>query len=477
MKTIVASILMLILHINANAFCGFYVAKADTRIFNHRSQVIMVRNGNKNTITMSNDFKGDVRDFAIVVPVPVVLAKNDIRVKNNILFDKLDAYSAPRLVEYFDENPCEPQYRMYKNMPMTAMADMATAKEEVASAKKMGVRIEARYSVGEYDILILSAKQSNGLKIWLNQNGYKIPEQANEVLDPYIRSNMKFFVAKVNVKRHEADGFQSLNPIQISFSAAKFMLPIRLGMANSHGEQDLIVYALSSKGRIECTNYRTIKMPTGQDMPEFIQNDFGKFYADVFKRMWQRESKSAVFQEYAWDVSPSNFMKCDPCVAEAPDYADLQEAGVDWMNGNGGYTGDEYQNNTVFFTRLHVRYDREHFAQDLVFQETPDKRNWQARYVLHHPAAGSFKCEEGRAYIQNTINRRSTELKNLQQFAGWSATRYPNYPYQWQGQRHGYPKPRQGSFPLNWPALLLFIGLQVTVIGFVLMKRKQTTEQ
>lgn len=471
MKKFIAGMLMLLHTVSAHAFCGFYVAKADTKIFNQASQVIMVHDGTRNIITMSNDFKGNVKDFAMVVPVPVVLAKKDIRVRNQQLFAKLDAYSAPRLVEYFDENPCEPQYRMYKNVPMAAMADRGMVKEDVVSAKKLGVRIEARYAVGEYDILILSAKQSNGLKIWLNDNGYKIPEGANEVLDPYIRSNMKFFVAKVNVNRHNESGFQALNPIQIEFNSPKFMLPIRLGMANSSGQQDLIIYTLSTRGRIECTNYRTVKMPTGQNMPEFIQNEFGKFYGDVFRRAWLREGQSAVFQEYAWDVSPTNFMKCDPCVAEAPDYNDLREAGVDWMNDNNNDPYHENGNKGVFFTRLHVRYDREHFAQDLVFQETPDKRNWQTRFVLHHPAAGSFNCEAGAQYVNSTIDRRRDELKQLQQLTGWSATRYPNYPYTWEGQQ--YRKLRQGSWLMNWPLMLLFVGLQVSVIGFILARKKK----
>src|SRR5947199_9475348 len=64
---------------NANAFCGFYVAKADATLFNKTSQVILVRDGDKTTITMSSDFEGSVKDFAMVVPVPVVLKRDEIR--------------------------------------------------------------------------------------------------------------------------------------------------------------------------------------------------------------------------------------------------------------------------------------------------------------------------------------------------------------------------------------------------------------
>ena len=60
---------------NANAFCGFYVGKADTKLFNQASQVVISRDGDKTVVTMSNDFKGDPKEFAMVIPVPTVLEK------------------------------------------------------------------------------------------------------------------------------------------------------------------------------------------------------------------------------------------------------------------------------------------------------------------------------------------------------------------------------------------------------------------
>src|SRR5215510_13918764 len=88
------------------AFCGFYVAKADTKLFNKASQVVLVRQGDRTVLTMANDFRGDPKEFAIVIPVPVVLQKGQIHIGDKALLDHLDAYSAPRLVEYFDEDPC-----------------------------------------------------------------------------------------------------------------------------------------------------------------------------------------------------------------------------------------------------------------------------------------------------------------------------------------------------------------------------------
>src|SRR4026207_496083 len=89
------------------SFCGFYVSKADGTLKNKTSQVILVRDGNRTVITMYNDFKGNLKDFAMVVPVPVVLQQKDIKVVDQAIFNTLNEYSKPRLVEYYDQNPCD----------------------------------------------------------------------------------------------------------------------------------------------------------------------------------------------------------------------------------------------------------------------------------------------------------------------------------------------------------------------------------
>ena len=127
----------------------------------------------------------------------------------------------------------------------------------------MGVTIEARYTVGEYDILILSAQQSSGLETWLRQNGYRIPAGASDVIATYLKQNMRFFVAKVNLGEQTRLGVSYLRPLQIAYESPKFMLPIRLGMVNAKGQQELFVYALTRNGRVETTNYRTAKLPVG----------------------------------------------------------------------------------------------------------------------------------------------------------------------------------------------------------------------
>jgi hypothetical protein len=416
-KIAAAAVLMAMVSNQVMAFCGFYVSKADGTLKNKTSQVILVRDGEKNTITMYNDFKGDLKDFAMVVPVPVVLAKNDIKVVDQSIFQSLNEYSQPRLVEYYDQNPCEQvEYLLKGRAAGVSLNDVVVI--GYGSAKKNGVRIEAKYLVGEYDILILSAKESSGLRIWLTENGYKIPAGAAEVLEPYIRSNMKFFVVKVNEEEKKKVPGNFLRPIQISFVSPKFMLPIRLGMANAEGDQDMIVYAFSKTGRIECTNYPTVALPTGKNVPLFVQNNFQHFYANLFQYQWFGAGKSVAMLEYAWDVSPANAVKCDPCVARAPSKRDLVQAGVSWVTSSGENPDDPDIEDVgrpakVYFTRLHVRYNRSAFPQDLSFQETANTGNFQARYIITHPATGDLSCEAGQKYLDNLKERRKDELKML----------------------------------------------------------------
>ena len=52
----------------------------------------------------------------------------------------------------------------------------------------------------------------------------------------------------------------------------------------------------------------------------------------------------------------------------------------------------------MFVTRLHVRYDAAHFPEDLAFQETADRTNFQGRYVLRHAWKGEGSCEAAAQY-------------------------------------------------------------------------------
>jgi hypothetical protein len=398
----------------AGAFCGFYVAKADSKLFNKSSKVVLTRDGETTAITMASDYEGEPKEFAVVIPVPTFIERKQIGVVEMKTVDHLDAYSAPRLVEYHDPDPCAPM------PPMVAMAApgsrLQTASSPVDATRHRGVTVEASYDVGEYDVSILSAQESDGLVNWLTDNGYRIPQGAQGVLGSYIRQSMRFFVAKVNLERMKLLGGNYLRPLQVRYQTAKFMLPLRLGTVNANGPQDLIIYALTKNGRVEAANYRTVKLPSDMDVPLFVKQDFGNFYRAMFDRAVARENMRAVFVEYAWDMG-----WCDPCAADPLSNKELVELGARWIgdDSDAKFRGRMPQGANVFVTRLHVRYDAQSFPEDLVFIETKDRSNFQGRYVLRHPWAGKTSCDKGEQYQATLPVRFRQEARNLAGLTEW----------------------------------------------------------
>jgi len=264
------------------------------------------------------------------------------------------------------------------------------------------VTIEAKYTVGEYDILILSAKESQGLETWLTESGYRVPPGASRVLGSYLKQGMRFFVAKVNLDQQSKLGFTYLRPLQVAYESPKFMLPIRLGMVNAAGPQELFIYALTRKGRVETTNYRTVRLPSDAEVPLFVKDQFGPFYKAMFNQQVKKQEMRTLFLEYAWDMG-----WCDPCSSDPLSGDELRRLGALWSEN-------------VFLTRLHLRYDSAHFPEDLVFQETADRENFQGRFILRHPWTGKATCQAGREYRRELPKRYEKQAATLASLTGWN---------------------------------------------------------
>jgi len=396
----------------AAAFCGFYVAKADSKLFNKSSKVVLTRDGNTTAITMASDYEGEPKEFAVVIPVPTFIERKQIGVVDMKTIDHLDGYTAPRLVEYHDADPCAPI--LLRPMVQRGAVPAAAPTLQAGQRDYRGVTVEANYDVGEYDVSILSAQESDGLVNFLNDNGYKIPAGADAVLGSYIKQKMRFFIAKVNLDRMAKLGNSYLRPLQVRYETPKFMLPIRLGTVNANGPQDLIIYALSRNGRVETANYRTVKLPSDINVPLFVKDDFPTFYKSMFDRAVARENMRAVFVEYAWDMA-----WCDPCAADPLSNKELVELGARWIASDDNGPFRSVQGANAYVTRLHVRYDAQSFPEDLVLTETRDRSNFQGRYVLNHPWKGAMSCEAGAKYRAELPKRFEQEARNLVDLTGW----------------------------------------------------------
>jgi hypothetical protein len=382
---------------SAHAFCGFFVAGSNQALSNDASKVVLLREGNKTSMTMSNNYKGPTESFAMVVPVPVVLHEKDVKTLAADVFDHIDQLTAPRLVEYWERDPCAPPMVYPMAMPKGAVMEDGAAMPTNASH---GVKVEAHFAVGEYQIEILSAQQANGLELWLREHKYTIPKGAAEALQPYVKSQMKFFVAKVDIGKVHRDkkGVVVLSPLRVRFESQDVRLPVRLGLLNSSGKQDLIVYVLNPTARFEVANYKNVFVPTNLEVLDQVRTAFASFYAQLFDETLSRAQNKAVVTEYAWDSG-----SCDPCPVPPLEESDLATLGA------------ETPSSSWVLTRMHTRYSKESLSEDLVFKQgkpieggranwdgksegstemTPSSsNNYQARYIIRHYWNGAVKCD------------------------------------------------------------------------------------
>jgi len=102
----VVLVLGMLMPLSVHAFCGFYVGGADAKLFNDATQVVLMREGNQTVLSMQNRYTGPPENFAMVIPVPVVLQENDVKTLDEAIFQKIDVLTAPRLVEYWEADPC-----------------------------------------------------------------------------------------------------------------------------------------------------------------------------------------------------------------------------------------------------------------------------------------------------------------------------------------------------------------------------------
>lgn len=407
----------------SRAFCGFYVSGADASLYNNATMVVLMREGTRTVLSMQNNYQGPPEDFAMVIPVPVVLQKDNVKTLSKEIFSRVDKLAAPRLVEYWEQDPCRPIAVMEMAAPMASRMARKSA-GAADEAEDLGVTIEAQFKVAEYDIVILSAKDSSGLDTWLRRNRYNIPKGAEKVLRPYVEQNTKFFVAKVDVKKVRFEGENAvLSPLRFFYDTPTFSLPVRLGLLNSAGEQDLLVHILAKGQRYELANYENATIPTNIRVQNTVRDGFGAFYDALFERTLEK-NPGAVVTEYAWDAST-----CDPCPEPPLTPSELFTLGGDVIGA--AETADPYsdipgvvpqkrrlvqwQPQRFVLTRLHYRYKKDQLGEDLVFRpagpivggrgmpdpsgELQERRgqpsgfnNFQGRYVILHPWEGSLAC-------------------------------------------------------------------------------------
>lgn len=400
----------------ASAFCGAYVNGGGAPLTNRSSVIAIARQAGMTTLSMRNDFRGELTDFGLVIPIPAAVQQEDVRVIDTALFDKLDGYTGPRLAEY----TCDDWYGVSE----AALAadtgagfqsggcslSLAVPKEadfDSGGVPDSGVIIEDQFDLAEYEVWILSAAGAEGLAGWLSANGFVVPEGSQAIFDEYIEQGVRFVALKIDPTRVTDPAW--LSPLQFSYADEGFQLPIRMGTTASEGVQDLVVYTLTDpeSGRVGISNYPEATPPVDECMLE-DDGTFSHWYDVALAEALglpsdpdQLNGASGLswITEYGWGSG-----LCDPCTSVGPLSAEeVARFGFDAHYG-------------FYVTRLHLRYTPDAVTQDLTFYETRQTDNTQQRYIAHKwelegalpLCSGEIPEDAGTCYSSEYWLRRAT---------------------------------------------------------------------
>lgn len=377
---------------------GFYIAKSDQKMFNRSTQMVIARDQNKTVLTILTDYRGELKEFALLIPVSENLQKNQIRILDHFPLNRLQSYSAPRSVRYFDEKVCP------VNPEKEAREAKKAHREENLNPQKS--KIKTGYAEGDYDISVLSIQENEEIENWLMENGYKIPKEMLSDLDNYQNKKVKFVWVKLSLKEKIESDFSYLRPIQIEFESSKFLVPIPLSTANGRSLQDIVIYALTRHGRVEMTNLHTAFLPTNLELPFYIEEDFGGFYQAMLMEQFKKKGKKTIFTEYAGNLNQKN-----PDAEKVLSIDELQKLGVFWIHSS--------QAKNVFLTRLHLYGEVDYFPDELRFRETSDQKEFYVDYAFHYPTKKIEKCPAAKEYRNKVAVRNEREAETLSELTGW----------------------------------------------------------
>jgi len=232
-KYILIIIIALILIIPGKALAdGMIIPPPIGSIKETDQKAVIWHDGETETIILSIVFKGDVKEFAWVIPVP---AKPDVTKGVDELFVSLDDLTSPKRGS--DINIAAPG--------LFGGVDRGAKSVTVIETKKVDI----------YDISVLSAQDSSDLQSWLEENGYEYPKNKEHLLRSYINRGWYFVAAKVNTQELPlAAGLKTghATPLKISFPSEKIVYPLKISgkAADSEfvdeGEEKIAAYSFET---------------------------------------------------------------------------------------------------------------------------------------------------------------------------------------------------------------------------------------
>ncbi len=200
---------------------GMIVPPPNYYMFETDQKAVIFYENNLEDLIISITFRGNAQDFAWIIPTP---SRPQVTKSSDELFTALDELTS--LNYYYDQA-----------RPMELGLD-------ATGQLKSGVTVIETKQIDYYDITVLAATNANDLYQWLNNHGYKFPDNATYILDDYIKEDWYFTAVKVDSQylfNNLDEQFRTGHaiPFQLSFTTNRIVYPLKISSTNVQYEETI----------------------------------------------------------------------------------------------------------------------------------------------------------------------------------------------------------------------------------------------
>jgi hypothetical protein len=388
---------------SAYAVSAFFLSDISKKLTYENSVMVVSRDENRTVITLAPHYKYDGQALGILIPVPNLVSKTQIRFGSAELVEKIVDYTAPRIVPYQELDLCKSADQQIERKLLIDKIGFSkgVAQPEVLNADALQI-----------DLIKAEDFSETSVASFLHDKGFEVNKLQEPILKTYQDAGVEFILVSYN--GGDADKGAIIPPIQIAYESGNFILPLGLSSDVGAAAQDLTLIMLSREGLVVPKSLPVKPIGTGLDLPFYAVSEFEQSYQAIFDQALTSDNFQSMFLEYSGDVN-----WCPNCdLTKKLSAESLRALGVWWLDSpkktaKKGLPQPKADINNVYVTRLHLRHTDKTIFGKVTFEAKQDKSRFVVSYNAYKPYLKTPSCELGRLYKQGRPAQYHREIQNF----------------------------------------------------------------
>ncbi len=222
----------------ASACGGVFTPPAETEAVITDHRMVLSISKTQTTLYDQVEYRGSPSSFAWVLPIKGTAT---VGLSSDLLFDTLDALTAPLVLQPVPDCPAPPP-----GCDVGVEGGAAGGDDAGGS----GVTVTGRQQVGPYETVQLHSSDASALNTWLTSNGYDTPSAVAAVISAYVNDGFDFLAMKL------APGatVKAMRPVRVTTAGGSLVLPLRMVAAGTGATTGITLW-IAADGRYEPQNF------------------------------------------------------------------------------------------------------------------------------------------------------------------------------------------------------------------------------